>query len=893
MPFQFSQVPATLKSSPGKPIVSAGSNHVEGIGFFATIAERDSIGSFFRQSQFIAFVGEDIYRFTGATFTPSNADDVMASAVWTNTANWTKLNAAAAAIAIADVTGLSGELSSLSSDISTNTSGISTNTSGISTNATGISTNAAGISSSAALIATNITNIATNTSGVSTNASGISTNTSGISTNTSGISTNASAITAVEGDVSTNAADISTNTSGISTNATGISTNASGISTNASDIADNVTDIATNTSGVSTNASGISTNASGISTNTSGISTNTSDIATNAADIATNTSGISTNASGISTNASGISTNVTAIATKADTSSLGTVATSNDYGDLSNLPTLGTAAAAATGDFAAASHTHVIGDVTGLQAALDNAGDANVQSDWDETDSSADSFILNKPTIAGGFSGDYDDLTDKPDLSVYATESDLSTAEGLISGNTTDIATNTSDISTNATGISTNASGISTNATGISTNASDITAVEGDVATNTSAISTNASGISTNATGISTNVSGISTNASDITAVEGDVATNTSSISTNTSGISTNASGISTNASGISTNASAITGKANTAHTHNKVDILDFDEADYTPEIDGLSETTSWGSTEADRETNLLAAKMVYWDGTAYKKAPVLSIWQALAINIATNNPDLYDTQLGSSANPADIDGDGTVGVSDILAILANYGNSGEFSPSKWFVGQGVLAATDPDDLTNTLPSLRLHVNDTYTADTWTVFDVDTLDSGLTGGESTATLDRLTGSADTRWDTSSNEWIGFKSASTVPPEFQFENKTNLRISLTSGSNAIAKADVTGPDTISFKIVVSGYDSSSVALTFADGDPYQYEWISDVSTTGAATGVSVPSPFGNGTSQIFEPHEDLNIIRVAYYAKSANGKLDAISFKSSATCNEST
>lgn len=56
---------------------------------------------------------------------------------------------------------------------------------------------------------------------------------------------------------------------------------------------------------------------------------------------------------------------------KANISSLADVATSGDYNDLLNLPTLGTAAAQNISYFALASHTHVISDVTGLQTALD------------------------------------------------------------------------------------------------------------------------------------------------------------------------------------------------------------------------------------------------------------------------------------------------------------------------------------------------------------------------------------------------------------------------------------------------------------------------------------------------------------------------------------------
>lgn len=58
---------------------------------------------------------------------------------------------------------------------------------------------------------------------------------------------------------------------------------------------------------------------------------------------------------------------------KADTAvqpgSLAAVATTGAYDDLSGKPTLGTAASAATGDFAAASHTHVSADVTDASSA--------------------------------------------------------------------------------------------------------------------------------------------------------------------------------------------------------------------------------------------------------------------------------------------------------------------------------------------------------------------------------------------------------------------------------------------------------------------------------------------------------------------------------------------
>ena len=51
---------------------------------------------------------------------------------------------------------------------------------------------------------------------------------------------------------------------------------------------------------------------------------------------------------------------------------------------------------------------------------------AQTQSDWDETDPSDAAFIVNKPTLADvATSGDYNDLSNTPDLSSYLTTADL------------------------------------------------------------------------------------------------------------------------------------------------------------------------------------------------------------------------------------------------------------------------------------------------------------------------------------------------------------------------------------------------------------------------------------------------------------------------------------
>lgn len=124
---------------------------------------------------------------------------------------------------------------------------------------------------------------------------------------------------------------------------------------------------------------------------------------------------------------------------------LATVATSGDYTDLSNTPNLATVAT--TGDY---------GDLTNKPTIPA----AQVQSDWDEADSSSKAYIQNKPSLAtvatsGNYSdlngtpslatvatsGDYDDLTNKPtiptvptNISEFTNDAGYTTNEGTITG---------------------------------------------------------------------------------------------------------------------------------------------------------------------------------------------------------------------------------------------------------------------------------------------------------------------------------------------------------------------------------------------------------------------------------------------------------------------------
>ena len=114
--------------------------------------------------------------------------------------------------------------------------------------------------------------------------------------------------------------------------------------------------------------------------------------------------------------------------TASDISGLANVATSGDYDDLTNKPTI--PAAQVQSDWNESDDTKA--DFIKNKPTLANvatSGDYNdltnkptipaaqVQSDWNESDDTKADFIKNKPTLANiATSGDYDDLTNKPSL---------------------------------------------------------------------------------------------------------------------------------------------------------------------------------------------------------------------------------------------------------------------------------------------------------------------------------------------------------------------------------------------------------------------------------------------------------------------------------------------
>lgn len=151
---------------------------------------------------------------------------------------------------------------------------------------------------------------------------------------------------------------------------------------------------------------------------------------------------------------------------------LAEVATTGSYDDLTNKPTI--PAAQVQSDWSEsdssavsyiqnkpsnlvqdASYVHTDENFTSAEktklAGIESGAEVNVQSDWNESDSSSDAYIQNKPTIpAAQVNSDWNassgvaQILNKPDLSVYATQSDLNGKQDtLTAGSNISISNNT------------------------------------------------------------------------------------------------------------------------------------------------------------------------------------------------------------------------------------------------------------------------------------------------------------------------------------------------------------------------------------------------------------------------------------------------------------------
>jgi len=280
----FVGLPALIKNAAASdPIVSAGDNHISGIGFFDAITggtiNRDDLGTNFRNTNFLAVVGTAVYFYSGASVTDPD---------WTDAANWTALS--------------SPDLSTL-----------------IANNASSITTNSGAISTVQASVTANATDIGANATGVANNASAIATSAGDITTLqadlTQEITDRSSGDTALQSQISSNDGDIVSLNTSVSTNTGAISANGVLITANTASITSNDADIAalqSSVGGISTNTAAIAANATDIATNLASISSNAGSITANDSDISQLTTDLASESSARATAISGLQTQVTA-----------------------------------------------------------------------------------------------------------------------------------------------------------------------------------------------------------------------------------------------------------------------------------------------------------------------------------------------------------------------------------------------------------------------------------------------------------------------------------------------------------------------------------------------------------------------------------------------------
>lgn len=106
---------------------------------------------------------------------------------------------------------------------------------------------------------------------------------------------------------------------------------------------------------------------------------------------------------------------------------LATVAFSGSYNDLTNQPTIPSVSANPATTTATLTGIEIDGTNYAVQG-----GSANVQSDWNQTDTTADDYIKNKPSLAAvATSGSYNDLSNTPTIPAAQVNSDWTAASGV------------------------------------------------------------------------------------------------------------------------------------------------------------------------------------------------------------------------------------------------------------------------------------------------------------------------------------------------------------------------------------------------------------------------------------------------------------------------------
>ena len=254
----------------------------------------------------------------------------------------------------------------------------------------------------------------------------------------------------------------------------------------------------------------------------------------------------------------------------------------------------------------------------------------------------------------------------------------ITTNEGLISTNTTNIGSNTTLITDNAGSIGSNAQSIATNASSIlnngqsiqtltgivdghttqlttvegeiSTNSDDIDALETSVQENLDATVVNEGAIQTNIDGIATNVDALAVHGADILTNQTDILGNATSIQDLSDVVGTNITNIENNNTSIATNAE------NIVLIDDRISVL---EDDYVPDLDDLFSTVTVDGVNIEIAGSLDVSSYIHGStvrfrncGSTYTCTPkqCLALCQANGERMATANEVLAYASSGNQA---------------------------------------------------------------------------------------------------------------------------------------------------------------------------------------------------------------------------------------------------
>ena len=440
--------------------------------------------------------------------------------------------------------------------------------------------------------------------------------------------------------------------------------------------------ITLNDGDIATNAGGISANAQAITTLQTDVSSNDTDIQQLQADLAAEISATNSDVSNLQSQITGndgditsLQSDVSGIQTELDTTQAGAgLAVNGVYAPSQSSNYINSATTLFGADILL--DTQIKTNETNISAINTTIGGLdtddisegatnlyNVQADWSAT-SGDTSEILNKPSSFPPSSHTHSIAQ------VSGLQSNLNSLSGSVFVNASNIAANSSNISSLDTRITAAEGDITTNASDIATNATNIASNATDIAANATAIQANDTDIAANLSAIQANDTDIAANA---TAISNEATARANADTTLQGQISTNASDISTNAGDIATNVSAIA--SNTTHSG---------ITSGNPHGTSITNLVGVPSTLGSYK-NVLT---VHQNGTELEYSDLIE-------EITNEVLDLVNSSTSYSLNSADLDGDGVVGVNDLLELLGQFGQQGVDSP--------FLAAWDLNDSDSSL----------------------------------------------------------------------------------------------------------------------------------------------------------------------------------------------